>query len=268
MEAIAFFKEKTLGGGYGEGSGYGYGNGDGSGNGNGDGYGEGSGSGDGDGSGYGYGSGNGNGEGSGDGDGSGSGNGNGEGSGYGYGNACDLTTLNGETIEYIDGIPTIIKKIRGDIAKGFIVRLVDFSLKPCFIARQGYDYAHGRTVRLAVKALEEKLIAQMSPDEKIEEFLKAGFELNAVFPISQFFDWHGKLTGSCAIGRELFIKEHGLNLESGTITTHQFIELTQNHFGGDVIKRLKNKLTENTIKTEITGMRNAAAWEPCSKEKK
>jgi len=41
---------------------------------------------------------------------------------------------------------------------------------------------------------------------------------------SVFFDWHHYLTGSCLMGRESFVKNHGINLDD-EFTVDEFIKL-------------------------------------------
>lgn len=40
------------------------------------------------------------------------------------------------------------------------------------------------------------------------------------------------------MGRQQFAKDHGVNLE-GEMTVDEFIALTKNTFGGDIIKKLE-----------------------------
>lgn len=240
MSALFYVKPPS---GYGSGYGDGNGNGDGGGTGYGSGSGSGSGTGSGTGYGNGYGSGNGYGygDGSGNGDGGGDGSGDGDGDGTGYGSGTgdgDVKSISTDTIDYIDGVPTIIKSHRGSLAKGFIVNLADFTETQTWVAKQGHTYAHGDTARGAVKALEEKLIAQMSVEERIAEFLRIGHSPRKKYPVRHFFDWHGKLTGSCESGRMAFAKAHGLDLDQDTLTVTEFIALTKGAYGSDVIARL------------------------------
>ena len=55
-----------------------------------------------------------------------------------------------------------------------------------------------------------------------------------------FFEGHNKMTNSCDIGRKTFAKDHQMDVENGAMTVKEFIELTKNNFGGDVIKKLEN----------------------------
>ena len=200
-------------------------NGDGYGNGNGYGYGYGYGNGDGNGCGYGY----------------GSGCGYGNGSGYGDGNGCrngykDVSKYNGHRVYKIDGLPTIITFIKNDFAKGFVFNR-DMTLMPCYVAKFEGAFAHGKTIKEAYEALQEKLLENMPVKERIEKFLKE-FKIGVKYPNKKFFEWHHILTGSCLFGRQQFCENRGIDLD-GEMTVERFIELTQNDYGGEVIRKLK-----------------------------
>ena len=187
------------------------------------GYGYGSGSGDGDGYGYGYGS--------------GSGSGYGGGDGYGYGGYGDgLKSISDKKIYMVDGIATTISRIHGNTAKGTIVN-DDLTETPCFIVKEGKYFAHGKTLAKANAALQDKLFDKMPAEERIAAFWEC-HKKGVKYPTKDFFEWHHKLTGSCLMGRQQFAKDHGVDLD-GEMTVKEFIELTENAFGGDIIKRLK-----------------------------
>ena len=218
-------------------SGYGYG--DGYGHGNGYGYGFGNGYRcsvcDGDGGGYGYGNGNGNGRDCGNGN--DNGNGYGNSNGYGYG----IKKINGMDVVKIDDIPTAIKKIKGNIAFGYVFEKMQ--LKPCYVVKQDNMFAHGETVKEAFAALQEKLFDNMTVDERINVFLKE-IKSNTEYPAKTFYDWHHRLTGSCEFGRNQFVKNHNIKLDQ-LMTVEEFIELTKNDYGGKIIKELEKRLTQD-----------------------
>lgn len=218
------------GNGYGFSDGYGFGSGfdDGSGYGYDDNYG----------SGYGFGSGYGGGDysGSGFGDGSGKGSGWGFGFGAGCGDGFGIEMFNNQQVRSIDNIPTIITNLKGNIAKGFILNS-DFTLSPCFVVKHNSIFAHGETLHEAQQALESKLFDEMEVEEKIEMFLKE-FEPNKKYKGSVFFDWHNKLTGSCEMGRKSFIRDNNLSLDD-EYTVDEFIAITENSYGSEIIKQLK-----------------------------
>ena len=213
---IKNFLNLSYGYGYGYGDGYGYGYG------YGHGYGDGSGSGFGDGSGFG----------SGDGYGSGFGDGDGSGDGYGFG----VKEVNGDTVYIVDDVPTIIKSVRDNIAQGFILQR-DLTLKPCYIVKEQNMFAHGDTLHDAFTALQEKLYDDSTEEERIEAFRKKFPEYDTLYPNRDIFAYHHVLTGSCRMGRESFCKDKGIDLD-GSTTVREFVELTKDSYGGDVICKL------------------------------
>ena len=206
--------------------------GDGSGDGSGSGYGDGYGSGDGYGDGYGYG------DGSGDGDGYGSG----DGSGYGSGNGSGIKRFNQEPVYRIDGVNTLIRSVRGNTAHGAILN-GDLTLTPCYIVKQDNVFAHGETLRKAMEALREKLFEDMPEDERIDTFLRET-DREKAYPTQYFYDWHHQLTGSCDMGRKQFARDHGVDLEHGMMTLAEFLELTKDAYGGDVIRKVISRMQE------------------------
>ena len=201
--------------------------------GSGDGYGYGSRYGDG----YGYGSGYGDGSGSGYGDGYGSGDEDGSGSGYGY-RSVGLATINGYDIFLIDNVPTIIVSIHLSLAKGYILNS-DLTMTPCYVVKDGVLFAHGPTAQEAQEALRKKRFENMDTDEAIEKFCET-FKQGERYPGHDFFDWHHYLTGSCEMGRTAFVRNRGIDLDK-TYTVDEFIELTENDYGRNVIRRLKER---------------------------
>ena len=239
------------GSGYGTGYGTGFGNGFGNGDGFGDGRGRGSGygTGNGSGTGYDYGKGRGNGNGFGNGCGSGFGDGCGSGlvRGLGRGNDCGsgagpgydyskgIKSINGEKVYRVDGVQTIIRHVRGNVAKGAIL-CSDLSLTPCYIAKQDNSFAHGKTLHEAVQALRGKLLRTVPVEERISAFVAEHPTLDGLHGNRDFYDWHHLLTGSCELGRMTFAQNRGIDLE-GKMTVREFLELTKNDFGGGVIRK-------------------------------
>lgn len=210
-----------FGSGCGDGDGFGCGDGCGDGSSYGDGFGCGDGSSYSDGSGFGYGCGYGYGD----------GNGYGHGNGYGYG----LKSLNGQPVDIVDGVPTILTSIIGNAAKGFIVRS-DLSLEPTFVCKQGNTFAHGETLHRAREALLEKLFDDMPTEERIEAFC-AEFKPGVKRPAMDFFSWHHRLTGSCEQGRREFARQHDVDIDRDELTPEEFFALTRDSYGGSIIRQ-------------------------------
>ena len=236
MGKIELFLSKTNGDGDGSGYGAGYGSGDGDGGG----YGDGSGYGYDDGYGFGSGDGDGNGsdygDGSGDGGGYGSGYGDGYDDGYGFGIPNKIDNMQ---VYRIDTVPTIITHVVGNIAKGFIVG-DDLSLEPCYVAKHDNYFAHGKIKEQAIADVNAKVFSNLDVDEKINEFLKV-FSLDEKYKGHEFYKWHNLLTGSCQMGREMFIKKKDLSLEA-EYTVKEFVTICENDYGSGIIKQLENKI--------------------------
>ena len=230
MDVLKFLQVSD---GYGDGCGYGYGDGVGGGYGNG--YGYGCGDGVGYGNGYGYGCGYGYGVGYGNGDGVGGGVGDGVGGG--------IEKIRNQPVHIIDSTQTIITAIHGNVAKGFILQ-GDLQLKPCYVVKGNNLFAHGKTLREAQKALEDKIFEDMDVEDKIAEFKKQ-FKLNTKYPVKNFYEWHHKLTGSCEMGRSQFAQDHGIDIKNGEMTVSEFVELTKNSYGGEIISQLEVKRNGN-----------------------
>ena len=229
-----FLALRPTGSGYGDGSGdgsgdgygYGYGDGYGSGYGYGDGYGYGSGDGYGDGYGYGYGDGYGYGYGYGD--------GSGDGSGYVYGDG--IKEINGQRVYMIDDVPTLIDRVRGDYAKGSIIR-DDLSLQPCYVARVGNSFAHGDTLHQALADATAKELEDQPIEERIARFVAEFPDPDKAVPFKSLYTWHHVLTGSCTMGRDEFTRSHSLDTAKD-YTPRYFIEITAHAYGGEAIRQL------------------------------
>ena len=181
----------------------------------------------------------GHGDGSGSGDGYGSGDGSGSGSGDGYGSGSGVKMFNGDKIHIIDEIPTIIKSIRNNVAKGFVFNS-DFTLTPTFVVKENNKFAHGETFREAFMALQEKLYDDSTEEERIDAFKNHFPDFSFSVSAKELFHWHHVLTGSCKQGRLSFCKSKGIDIENDFFTINEFIEITKDSYGGDIIKRLKD----------------------------
>jgi hypothetical protein len=229
MEILGFLKtshNNCSGNSSGYGDSYSYGNGNGYGGGNCNG---------------GYSNGNGNGYGGGNGNGGyGSGNGNGYGGGnhssYGY---SGIKSINGDKVYTIDGVNTIIKSIKGNIAKGFILRN-DLTLVPCYIVKNDYFFAHGDTIKAALKSLQEKTDLNLPIPQRIINFKNQFHDFNVKIKAQVLYDWHFKLTGSCKTGRDTFCINNNINIEKDKFTVNEFIALTKDSYKGEIIELLKS----------------------------
>lgn len=88
--------------------------------------------------------------------------------------------------------------------------------------------------------MQEKLFEELPIEERIKLFKKE-FNLAEKYPAQTFFDWHNKLTGSCLMGRQAFVKNKGIDMEK-SYTVAEFIAYCEDDYGGDIIKELKEAL--------------------------
>ena len=161
-------------------------------------------------------------------------------SGYGYGDGygSGIKSVNNHDIYIIDGVPTIITAVYNNYAKGFMLG-IDLTLKPCYVAKNGNIFAHGKTLREAVAAMQDKLFEDMPEEERIAAFIEC-HDYDGVYENKDLYEWHHRLTGSCEMGRQQFAKDHSIDL-NGKMITKEFIKLTKNAYGGEIIKKLEKE---------------------------
>ena len=188
------------------------------------------------GSGSGYGSGSGSGDGYGYGDGDGDGFGSGDGYGYGDGDGDGATEINGLSVHLVDDVQTVFYHIRGNVAKGAILR-DDLSLEPCFIVKGNGHFAHGENLRKAMEALTDKMFDDMPEEERIAEFVKAHPNYRVKYSNRNLYDWHHRLTGSCEMGRNEFVASKGIDLDDES-TVEEFVAMCRNSYGCSTIRKL------------------------------
>ena len=146
--------------------------------------------------------------------------------------------FNGDTVYIIDGIPTIIKSIRNNVVKGYILNN-DLTLTETFVVKENNNFAHGKTLHEAFEALQEKLYDNSTEEERLEAFKKHFPDFTKKVSAKELFHWHHVLTGSCKQGRLSFCINKGIDIDKDVYTVHEFIELTQYSYGGDIIIKLK-----------------------------
>ena len=166
--------------------------------------------------------------------------------GYGYGDndgpsycgfgSDDIKVLNGNIVDYIDNIPSIITQVHGNIACGYIVK-EDLTLESCFIAKAGNSFAHGKTLKDAVADAEAKEAERLPVEKRIEKFIEVFGSLDSEHTGKEFYDWHHILTGSCKMGRDEFCRSHSIDLVQ-KYSVRYFLDITKDSYGSDVIKMI------------------------------
>ena len=105
----------------------------------------------------------------------------------------------------------------------------------------GNCFAHGDTAHQAAQDANNKYLQGIPEEERIKAFIESYPNRSEKYPASDLFEWHNILTGSCRMGRENFCNERGINIEEDSFTIEEFIQLTENSYGGNIIKKLKDK---------------------------
>ena len=163
--------------------------------------------------------------------------------GSGYGDGSGVTTFAGANVVRIDGVQTILRNIHGNVARADILKS-DLTLTPCYVVKRENMFAHGDTIEDAMSALMYKLFDDMPVEERVDKFLDA-VKPDVKYPAQTFFDWHHRLTGSCEAGRKAFAADHGIDLQHGEYTLKEFLELTKDAYGSDVIRMVIEKLEDD-----------------------
>ena len=159
------------------------------------------------------------------------------GSGYGSGYG-DIKCIFGKEVHVIDGVPTLIDRVRFGYAVGHILNS-DLTLTPCFVAKSGNYFAHGNTLREAQNAVTDKVLQNKTEEERIEAFW-ACHNTTDKYRGQDLYDWHHRLTGSCEMGRQRFIKDKGLKIDA-EYTVEEFVEICKDAYGGRTIRRLADR---------------------------
>lgn len=176
------------------------------------------------------------GDGGGDGSGYGGGSGSGSGSGYGSGYGSGVKEFHGQKVYIVDDTSTLITSVRDNVAQGFILQS-DLQTKPCYIVKENNKFAHGETLRDAFTSLQEKLYDNSTEKERIDAFKKKFPDFDTPYPNRDLFVYHHVLTGSCQMGRKLFCETMSIDMDGAT-TVRDFIRLTKDSYGGEVIRQL------------------------------
>lgn len=79
-------------------------------------------------------------------------------------------------------------------------------------------------------------------EEEINEFIESFDNLVKKYKAMLFYERHYKLTGSCNLGRKSFADTNNIDLQKDKFTVQEFINLTKNSYGDDIILKLEKKI--------------------------
>ena len=162
--------------------------------------------------------------------------------GSSYGSSDGIGRYRGQKVYYIDGVRTLIDEVKGQFAKGRIIR-GDLTVEVCWIAKVGNSFAHGKNIHEAHTAALEKELQDMPEEERIDRFVEAHPDMEISYPGADLFRWHNLLTGSCKMGRLAFCRDRGIDIDTASFTVKEFVKLTCDSYGKEVIRKLAERLS-------------------------
>ena len=89
-----------------------------------------------------------------------------------------------------------------------------------------------------VLSAEAKALQNEPVEQRIQRFKEQYPDNNKKIPAMELFEWHNILTGSCEQGRRNFALNKGIDLDNDSFTITEFVYLTKNSYGGDIIKQI------------------------------
>ena len=137
-------------------------------------------------------------------------------------------------------MPTIIRSVHYSFAIGVILQN-NLTLVPTYIAKVGNFFAHGSTLHEAYEQAQAKALQNEPIEMRIERFKIQFPDINKKIPAMELFRWHHILTGSCEQGRRTFARDYGIDLDSDEFTIKEFVSLTADAYGGDIIRKIIDK---------------------------
>ena len=150
-----------------------------------------------------------------------------------------LNTFLSKRVYYIDNIPCHIYSIHNNIAKVGVIDIQDMSIDDCYIAKYENCFYHAKTMREAIIGAQKKYLSTIDVEKRIKMFKEKFNSKNKKYPAKDFYEWHTMLTGSCTYGKNQFVENERIDLKKDKFTVNQFIELTKNQYGSDIIQKLK-----------------------------
>ncbi|MBE6234739.1 MAG: hypothetical protein E7112_00720 [Bacteroidales bacterium] len=90
-----------------------------------------------------------------------------------------------------------------------------------------------------MKNIQDIMMQKATKRSRLEAFANS-HNMTDRYPIKELSRWHMLMTKSCASGREAFAQRKGLDLENGTLTVPEFIELVKRDWGSEEIEKLEH----------------------------
>lgn len=89
----------------------------------------------------------------------------------------------------------------------------------------------------------DKAMERMPVEERLDRFVEAHPCLEEKYQGEDLFRWHHILTGSCEMGRREFCRDRGIDVTTAAYTVEEFILLTKDSYGSEIICKLADRLS-------------------------
>lgn len=146
-------------------------------------------------------------------------------------------TVGDKRAVFCDGKTVYVDSENEGKVTGHIV--TDHGNEPYYIATLGDISAGGKTERGAQLALQKKIFASKTEDERIEEFV-AQYAIDDVHTVDEWIKTHHQLMGSCGMGAYRFIRDKGIK-RYAKLTTKEFLDVVDGAYGGDIVAKIKER---------------------------
>lgn len=101
----------------------------------------------------------------------------------------------------------------------------------------------GKDIHSAHTDALNKYMRNAPVEERLDNFVKEHGYMEKKYPATDLFKWHNVLTGSCEMGRLAFCRERGIDIEKDCYTVEEFVRMTANSYGSEVIRQLADLLS-------------------------
>lgn len=178
------------------------------------------------------------------------GNGDSHGKGYGHGSELfrdfintiiDIKTYNGQSVYHLDNKLILFDSIKyGTVGKIRIIDNLSLVAEDSWIYRYGNYYYIHKDLKIAKREAIKAYYHANGIEHAVSDFRKK-FNMKDKYKAEDFYEWHAYITQSCEEGREKFTKDNNISFDD-YMTVNEFLDLTRNTIGGDIIKLVEKLL--------------------------
>lgn len=151
-----------------------------------------------------------------------------------------MSEFEGHKVYMVDHVPTCIESVHISMSLSYAIGFtIEDYWKRCHtvVAKVAGYFAHGDNLREAIQEAQEKLLHNIPIEDRIKQFVELYPDIQQLVPNKKLFDAHHYLTGSCYLGRKMFCKGNGIDLDN-SMSVADFIRWTCAEYGDEIIHKL------------------------------